>query len=290
MNAMEAPKTILSLAAALTLFAINPTLKTVDQAIAEASSTPVEAGPYSVWRWQYPGKNEEEVDTGYVHNLFTTGASGYTNGYDWTSKAMGAGPSGAFADAASAATSTTAISLTKSTASFPTAGQGLAGCIVVACPNSSGTGSKVYGIIASNTGTALTVDQWYDPTSTTGAAGTTPNATASYVILPGQNPAAWLAVTSSSFTPANTDTTLSGELTSNGFTRAVGTWAHTAAASTYTLVHLWTATGTQTINNEAVFGAANTTAGGVMPFESAEPSPPTLVSGDTLQNTITVTV
>ena len=44
------------------------------------------------------------------------------------------------------------------------------------------------------------------------------------------------------------------------------------------------------VTKEAVFGACNTTAGGVMPFESAEPNPPTLVSGDTLTQTVTITI
>lgn len=265
-------------------------MRTLDQAIAAASRKAVQLAAFSVVCASYPGASGQDIRTEAVHNLTTTTASGYTNALDWLAKAMGQGPSFAFASAQGNATATTATSLTNSGATFPTAGQGLAGGIVVACPNASGTGSKVYGVIVSNTATALTVDQWYDPTSTTGAAGTTPNATASYVILPGQNPAAWMAVTANSFSPATSDTTLAGELTTNGFARAVGTYAHTAAATTYTLVHLWTATGTETIENEAQFGACNTTAGGVMPFESAEPSPPTLVSGDTLQNTVTITI
>ena len=110
------------------------------------------------------------------------------------------------------------------------------------------------------------------------------------MILPGQAPAGWLAVSSDGTAPAASDTTLTSEATTNGFARAVATYAHTAAASTYTLVHLWTATGSLTINKEAVFGACNTTGGGVMPFESAEPTPPSLLSGDTVQNTITVTI
>lgn len=167
---------------------------------------------------------------------------------------------------------------------------GLAGSLVVVGANSSGVGSVVYGVIVSNTSTVLTVDQWYSGTSATGAAGTTPNATGQYIILPGQNPAAWMAVTSDATTPTTADTTLTSELTTSGMGRAVGTYAHTAAATTYTLTHLWTASGTVTINKEAQFGAATVTGGGVMPFESAEPSPPTLVSGDTLQNSITITI
>lgn len=236
------------------------------------------------------GKSKRSRKGAWRHNLTTTTATGYTNANDWLSKAMGQGPSMAFATITGNATATAATTLTNSGAAFPTAGQALAGSIVVASRNSSGTGVTVYGVIVSNTATVLTIDQWYDPTSTSGAAGTTPNATGAYVVLPGQNPAAWLALTSDSGAATTADTTLTSELVTNGFTRAVGTYAHTAAATTYTLVHLWTATGTSTINKEAQFGACNTTGGGVMPFESAEPSPPTLVSGDTLQNTITITV
>lgn len=235
------------------------------------------------------GKSKRSRNGVYRHNLTTTTASGYTNALDWLAKAMGAGPSTAFAVAQGNATATSGTTLTAPTG-FPTAGQALAGSIVVAGPNASGTGSKVYGVIVSNSATVLTVDQWYDPTSTTGAAGTTPNATCSYVVVPGQNPAAWMAVTTDATTPTTADTTLTSELAAGGMSRAVGTYAHTAAATTYTLVHLWTATATNTINKEAQFGACNVTGGGVMPFESAEPSPPTLVSGDTLQNTITLTI
>lgn len=224
------------------------------------------------------------------HNLTTDTASGYTNRRDWQAKAMGQGPSMAFATITGNATGSTATTLTNSGASFPTSGQGLAGSIVVASRNSSGAGATVYGVIVSNSSTVLTVDQWYDPTSTSGAAGSTPNATGAYVILPGQNPASWLAVTANATAPAASDTTLTAEITTSDFVRAVGTYAHTAAATTYTLQKLFTSTTTVTINKEAVFGACNTTGGGVMPFESAEPNPPTLVSGDTLTQTITVTI
>lgn len=222
----------------------------------------------------------------YRHNLTTDTASGYTNRRDWQAKAMGQNDTDV--DYAAAATSVTATSLTNSGASFPTAGQALSGRIVAAGPNSAGTGSTVFGVIISNTATALTIDQWYNPGTL--AAGTTPNGTCTYQVLPGQFPAIYLAVTENATAPAATDTTLTSELTVDGFTRAIGTYAHTAAATTYTLQKVFTATGTRTINKEAVFGAVNTTAGGVMPFESAEPNPPTLVSGDTLTQTVTVTI
>jgi hypothetical protein len=221
------------------------------------------------------------------HNLTTTTATGFTNANDWMAKAMGQGPSFTFATAVGAATATGATSLTNSGAAFPTAGQALAGQMVVAWVS---TTVMVWGMIQSNTATVLTVDQWYNGASATAAAGTTPPSTAPYIILPGQAPAPWLAVTQNATAPTTADTTLTSELATADWVRAVGTYAHTAAATTYTLVHLWTSTSTVTINKEAVFGGANVTGGGVMPFESAEPSPPTLVSGDTLQNTITITV
>lgn len=264
---------------------------TVKDAIrrAQRRSTP-KTDVFSHFVFDIVRKDGSKESGTYVHNLTTDSATGYTNRRDWQSKAMGMGPSFAFATATGNATATSATSLTNSGASFPTAGQGLAGQIVVASRNSSGTGVTVYGVIVSNTATVLTVDQWYDPTSATGAAGTTPNATGAYVILPGQNPASWLAVTSDGTAPAATDTTLTSEATTNGFARAVGTYSHTAAATTYSLQKLFTASGTLTVNKGAVFGACNPTGGGVMPFESAEPSPPTLVSGDTLTQTVTVTI
>jgi hypothetical protein len=269
--------------------------RTVSQAARTASKAPTPPPFYSCFKTDIlAGKSKRSKKGTWRHNLTTTTATGYTNAYDWLAKAMGNGPSGTFASATGAATASSGTSLTNSGATFPTSGQGLAGCIVVCWIS---TTVMVYGVILTNTGTVLTVDQWYSATSTSGAAGTTPASTAPYIILPGQNPAAWMCLSASVFTPSTADNSLGtqgAELTTNGFSRAVGTYAHTAAASTYTLVHLWTATGTSTINNEGISGAATYSAaspyGGVFPFESAEPSPPTLVSGDTLQNTVTVTL
>lgn len=224
---------------------------------------------------------------GLIHNLTTDTATGYTNRRDWQAKAMGGGLS-PVATMTGTATAATATSMTNSGASFPTAGQGLAGCMVVVGPNASGTGAISFGVIVSNTGTALTVDKWYS--GGTWGTGTTPNATGLYTVLPGQAPAMFIAVTSDAGAPSASDTTLATEATTNGFARQLAVWAHTAAATTYTLTTTFTASGTLTVNKVAVFGAANTTGGGVMPFESAEPSPPTLVSGDTLTQTVTVTI
>lgn len=258
-------------------------------------------GIHSHWRSIISRKGRRGAKKGpWRHNLTTTTAVGYTNALDWLAKLMGLGPSSAFATAAawaSAAVTITGTTLTNSGAAFPTAGQALQGCYVVAIGLTTQT--IRYGVIVSNTATALTVDQWYDATSTTGASGATPGTSGgsattgvAYIVMTaGQAPASWLAVTSDATAPTTADTSLAAELTTNGFNRAVGSWAHTLnGGTTFTLLHLWTATGAQTINNEAVFGAATATAGGVMPFKSAEPTPPALISGDTLQNTITVTI
>lgn len=263
---------------------MNATLhpRTVDEAIAawrDAPDLPASIRHFSTFRSDLNGEKGN-----YRPNLTTTIAN------DWLSRAMGEGPSSAFATATGTATATSATSLTNTGATFPTAAQGLQGRIVAAGANASGAGATVFGVIASNSGTVLTVDQWYNPASSSGAVGTTPNATAQYQILPAQAPAAWLAVSNAAHTPVVGDTTLSSELTASGFARAVGTYSHTVGATTYALTFTWTATATQTIVNEAQFAAANTTAGGYMPFESAEPSSPTLVSGDTLQNTVTITI
>jgi hypothetical protein len=259
-------------------------MRSIQQAARDAAHGPAPLPHhFSTWRTTL-STAEGDFATPERHNLVTN------SGNDWLARAMGMGCSFTFATAAGTATASSATTLTNSGASFPTAGLGLAGQIVFVGANSSGTGSTVYGRISSNSSTVLTVDEWYSPTSATGAAGTTPNATGQYLIAPGQSPAEWMAVTASSFTPNATDTTLVGESTSGGTARAVGTFAHTTGTTTYTLIHLWTSTATITINNEAQFTACNTTGAGTMVFESVEPSPPTLVSGDTLQNTVTCTV
>jgi hypothetical protein len=271
----------------------------VAQAAREASKSPAKPPFYACFKTDIlAGKSKRTRKGIWRHNLTMTTAASYTNAYDWLAGAMGNGPAFAFATATGAATGSSSTSLTNSGASFPASsastGGGLTGQIVVCWIS---TTVMVYGVITSNTSTVLTVDQWYNAASTTGAAGSTPASTAPYIILPGQNPAAWLCLSASVFTPATTDQSLGtqgAELAADGFNRAVGTWAHTHAASSYTLIHTWTAAGTHTINNEGVSGAATilTTPnfGGVFPFESAEPNPPTLVSLDTLQNTITITI
>lgn len=100
-----------------------------------------------------------------------------------------------------------------------------------------------------------------------------------------------LAVSSTTLTPADTDTTLSGEITTNGFARAAATpGSYTApttldGAASFTLSHTFTATGSETINSAALFDALS---GGNLYVEGNLSSAATPASGDTLALTWTI--
>lgn len=147
---------------------------------------------------------------------------------------------------------------------------------------------NVYGVIASNTATVLTVDRWYNPSDPGGAAGTTPSNGDKYVILPGGAPPRWMGVTETAGTSV-TDTALTGELTGNGWTRALCTYAHTTNTTSYTLTHTFTSAdpSSRTLQTLGIFDSAS---GGIMMFETAITSPPVMVSGDTVTITDTVSI
>lgn len=155
----------------------------------------------------------------------------------------------------------------------------------------------VYGVVISNTATALTVDRWVNPANPTGAAGTTPVANTSFVIIPGNASAFVMALTNTaSFTPVHGDTTLSGEQSANGLGRLYGTFAHTFSASstnnTYTLTGTWTysGSGAVTLSGIGVFDAIGASTG-TMLFETALSATATVTaSGDALTVTQTVTM
>ena len=219
-------------------------------------------------------------------------------GSDWQAQVMEGGPTNNVAQRAATSISTT-TTLNDTGAAFPTSANitgvtgGLVGRFIAVGPNSSGTGSTVYGVIVTNAATLVTVDRWVAAGSPF-AAGTTPNGTAQYQVLPGNAPSWFMALSTTVQSGAAGDTVLAGELTSGGFARApFTTLTHTLATTSYSLANTFTASATQTINSEALFnasGAAGVTAttGGVMSFESAEPNAPTLVSGDTLAQTCLV--
>ena len=208
-----------------------------------------------------------------------------TNRRDWQSKALGGGLA-PVATMTGTASATGTTSLTNASAVFPTSSQGLAGQIVVCGPNASGTGAISWGTILSNTGTVLTIDRW---TSGAGGLGTTPNGTGLYLVVPGQSPANWIAISADAGAPTSADTALTSELATNGFARQQGVWSHTAAAGTFSIVTTFTCSGGAgtTINK---YGLLNASSGGALPFTSSIGSPPTLLSSDTLACTSTITI
>lgn len=102
----------------------------------------------------------------------------------------------------------------------------------------------------------------------------------------------WVGVTTSVFTPANTDVSLTGEMTTLGFSRAQVTganYAHTAGTNTATLTITFTASGAATnVQAGAIFTLAGPPVSGQMCHEFTF-TPTTFAINDQLQLTITVT-
>lgn len=196
-------------------------------------------------------------------------------GSDFQARAMGGDSS---VGDTGTATGTTATTLTDSGKSWTT--NQWVGHVVFA--------AAVYGVVVSNTATALTVDKWYAPATPGGSAGSTPGNVA-YVVSSAQGPAWWMGLTTNNGAASASDTTMTGELTASGLGRALATFAHTTSATTYTLTKAYTSSdGTpRTIEKIGIFQHST---GGSLVFETAVPSPPTLVSGDQLTVTETVTI
>jgi hypothetical protein len=101
-------------------------------------------------------------------------------------------------------------------------------------------------------------------------------------------PAQWIALTANTGAPAAGDTVLTGELSTNGMARAQGVYAHTNGTSTYTITVTFTATGTSSAIHKA--GLFNASSAGTLVFETNLSADVSLVSGDTLTVTWTVTL
>ncbi len=181
------------------------------------------------------------------------------------------------------ATSPTATTWTGAASSFPTAtssagNAGLQGHMVFVANavTSDAFTNPVAGVILSNTATALTVDQWY-AVPITGATGTTPAAASAAFVLPGAAPVWWVALSTSTSSPAATDVTRSAdglwadgtssgtatEQTANGLARAYCGYGSSTnptdnTAGQYNFLHTWTYT-----------GATSVTIGKVVLFNSA---------------------
>lgn len=213
------------------------------------------------------------TDLGISHNLLTT------VGRDLAAAAIGHAPGAGGALTASSATSAT-----------PSGGgmtvDAYKGWRVYA-PVTALTTAPVYGNIGSNSATVLTVDQWW--TAADGV-GTTPAATNGYLILPSGLPR-FMGLTADTGAANAADTTVTSEITTNGGSRALATYAHTGGAATFTLQKAYSITGTLTaIHKMGLFTAKDSTAAGILYFESVLNADATVVNGDTLTVTDTITL
>lgn len=150
---------------------------------------------------------------------------------------------------------------------------------------------SVYGVITSNTTTALTVDRWYNAGTPTGAAGTTPASNTAFVIVPGNASCYYMAIGTGS--AAATDTSLSGEQTTNGLARVPATFAHTfsttSANNTYTLTNTYTYTGSSSVTL-TIIGIFDAASNGIPLFTSALSASATVAAnGDQVTVTDTIT-
>lgn len=224
------------------------------------------------------------------------------NGKDVVSRTLGGADLGR--TGTGAGVSYTATTLTDTGAAFPVSSGGppqkggLVGCVVV-----SGT---VYGIVVANTATVLTVDFWHNATNPN-TVGTTPSAAAAYIVTPAGGPSWYIGLSQATRAVAAADafltndgTTISEVWNSGGaLNRKAATFAHTNGTNSYTLQFAATANASDgasnTVNKIGVFqhgltAAPTTTTTGQMLFTTAVTSPPTLVSGDSLTVTDTITI
>ena len=217
-------------------------------------------------------------DLGWAHNYRTDA------GMDWIHNSMGGV---AVPTTNSPATAITATQLT-GTGSGLSAGA-LNGYRLV-MPVTGLTTAPVFGNIAGNTTSIIYVDQWNNPDYTT---GTTPGSTSAYIVLPGQGPARFIALTNDATAYSAGMTTLASEITTNGCGRALATFAHTATAETYTEIKTWTASGAQTVHRAGNFTCnynSSASGGGIMAAITDLNADAVLAINDTLQVTWTWTL
>jgi hypothetical protein len=204
--------------------------------------------------------------------------------------AIPAGGSGSPATATSA-TSITATATPWTASNLATPQLGLAGFRVYA-PVTGLTTAPVYGNIVSNTTSVATIDQWWTATDTV---GTTPASTNAFIIGAGGFASArFIALTTNSGAASATDTALTGEITSGGCGRALGTFARgsnpSGGSGSFTLTKAFSVTSTFTAIHKAGLFCCLTSAGAdPMVLETVLNVDATVANGDTLTLTWSIT-
>jgi hypothetical protein len=216
-------------------------------------------------------------DSGVSENLITTANDG---GRDQVAAMVG-GKLG-FGVSATIATATSATSLTGTSSPFTASAH--IGQIVVA---EETTNSPVHGTVISNTTSVLTIDAWRNGDD---SSGTTPGSTANYHIIAGNASARYIALTENAGAANAADTALTGELTTGGCGRALGTYAHTLGAATLTLTKSFSVTSTFPAIHKAGLFQISTASSSLLSFETVLNADASVVNGDTLQVTWTITI
>ena len=216
-------------------------------------------------------------DCGVSENVMTTANNG---GRDQVAAMLG-GKLG-FGVSSTIATASSATSLTATGTPFTT--DAYIGQVVIA---EESTNSPVRATISSNTTSVLTVDAWRNGDD---SAGTTPASTANYNIIPGNAPARYIALTENASAASASSTSLTGEITTGGCGRALGTYAHTLGAATLTLTKSFSVTASFPAIHRAGLFQVSTASSALLSFETVLNADANVVSGDTLSVTWTITI
>lgn len=212
-------------------------------------------------------------DLGVSHNLLTDA------GRDLVAAAIG---SPGFGVSGTIATASSATSLTAT--STPFVANAYKGWTVVA---EESTNAPVSANIGSNSTSVLTVDAWRNGDD---SAGNTPGSTANYAIYPTFRPR-YMGLTENASAASAASTTLTGEITTGGASRALTSYVHSASTSTMTLSKTFSISATfPAIHKMGLFTASNTTAAGILGYESVLNADANVVSGDSLAVTDTITI
>ncbi len=217
------------------------------------------------------------TDCGVSANLITTANNG---GRDQAAAMLG-GQLG-FGVSGTIATATSATSLTATATPF--VASAYIGAIVVA---EESTNAPVHATIISNTTSVLTVDAWRNGDD---SSGTTPGATANYHIIAGSAPIRYIALTENASAASAASTSLTGEITTGGCGRALGLYAHTLGAATYTLSKTFSVSATFPAIHRAGLFPVSTASSALIAFETVLNADANVISGDSLAVTWTITL
>lgn len=243
-------------------------------AMPRSAAEQIEAMRNSVHVAVFHAKEGVWEDRGVTPNLRTT------VGLDWEADILG----GILGIGDNTASGSGATSLTKAGAGW--ASDAYKGMQVWA---DNSTNAPVFGNIGTNSGTVLTVDQWWNGDDTT---GTTPSSTCHFCIK-NMGPARFVGITTDAGAASASDTTLASEETANGLGRKLASFAHTATVASYTqtVTFTYTTTGAKVIAKAGTFTAGTVTAGGIMVFETLLNATATVnASGDSITLTWTVNI